>query len=73
MQQPAFVQAIASDGRSYSKELMDKTTHILRTRLLGSTSKVEAFQTLMAAVESTRQHVLDEEAGLGDIPDQYLG
>lgn len=71
--EPAFVAAVAADGRSYSAELFAKTQHVLAARLAASPAKVAAFAAFCDHVAAAHRSALDEDADLGDVPDEYLG
>eukprot|EP00164_Ancoracysta_twista_P001271 GFYU01001669.1.p1 GENE.GFYU01001669.1~~GFYU01001669.1.p1 ORF type:complete len:1071 (-),score=326.59 GFYU01001669.1:216-3428(-) len=67
-----FQQAVARDGRSYSKQVYDKAGRILQREQLVSSTDLNRFAKLCQDVEAqVAQAELDEEA-LGDIPDEFL-
>eukprot|EP01135_Chromosphaera_perkinsii_P005722 Nk52_evm22s359 gene=Nk52_evmTU22s359 len=68
----AFIGAIASDGRSYKKEVFEKAANILRKFSLKSDNDIAKFERLAALVEQKRVNDCNEEEELGDIPDEYL-
>ena len=67
-----FHQAIAREGRSYSKELFDKAENIARRTAMKTEDEVARLRQLIEKVETIRaEDIADEEAG--DVPDEFLG
>lgn len=67
-----FVQAIAKDGRSYSKEVFLKAASISERFMLKSPTEVEALKGMVDQIETFRQMEADDEEELGEIPDDFL-
>ncbi|KAG0144275.1 hypothetical protein CROQUDRAFT_660243 [Cronartium quercuum f. sp. fusiforme G11] len=68
----AFQQAIAQDGRSYTKELFERVDWVARKASLKTEAELAKLKTLVEAVEELKQLEADEEEELGDIPDEFL-
>ncbi|KIO29369.1 hypothetical protein M407DRAFT_70531 [Tulasnella calospora MUT 4182] len=69
--QPEFVRAVASEGRSYRKELFERAAAISTKRNLKSSTEVEQLLLFVTKVEETKL-LIDAEDDLGDIPDEFL-
>ncbi|KAJ3542484.1 hypothetical protein NMY22_g3494 [Coprinellus aureogranulatus] len=66
-----FVQAVAGDGRSYSKELFDRAIHTaIRTNIKSSTD-TDILRAFVEKVEEARANMQEEE-DLGEVPDEFL-
>lgn len=70
--QPEFMRAVASEGRSYKKSTFERAAGIATKRGLKSSTEVEQLMLFVTKVEETRMMVEAEE-DLGDIPDEFLG
>ena len=70
---PAFVEAVARDGRSYKKEYFSKAASILLKQHLTHADDVHALETFVNKVEEAIQCGVEEEEELGDVPDEFLG
>ncbi|KAI7965561.1 hypothetical protein MJO29_001309 [Puccinia striiformis f. sp. tritici] len=70
--QRPFHEAIANDGRSYTKELFERADRIARKANLKSTDQLDKLSKLVEKVEELRQSEADEELELGEIPDEFL-
>ena len=70
--QGEFVHAVANDGRSYRKELFEKTAKICSTAALKSPTEIEQLLLFVYKVEEAKASIQAEE-DLGEIPDEYLG
>ena len=68
-----FVLACARDGRSYRREVFQKTTAILKKYSLKSSSDIEGFEHFFNAVEKAKLEDEEGEEALGEIPDHFLG
>ncbi|KAJ3116941.1 hypothetical protein HDU96_008341 [Phlyctochytrium bullatum] len=68
-----FVQAIAKDGRSYSKDMFQRAKGILLKNRLKSMDELQNLDVLVDKVEAFLQSEKDEEEELGDVPDEFLG
>jgi ubiquitin conjugation factor E4 B len=69
--EPAFVQAIASEGRSYSKDLFDRALKIASERVLKSTDELKIFAKFAERVEEARLTMDEEE--ITDYPEEFEG
>ncbi|EFP85768.2 uncharacterized protein PGTG_11097 [Puccinia graminis f. sp. tritici CRL 75-36-700-3] len=67
-----FHEAVANDGRSYTKELFERADRIARKANLKSSDDLEKLAKLVEKVEELRQLEADEELELGEIPDEFL-
>jgi ubiquitin conjugation factor E4 B len=70
--QQKFVEAVANDGRSYSKELFESAEEIALLRGLKSKTEVEQLRVFVEKVEEAKANIEAEE-DLGEVPDEYLG
>lgn len=70
--QPEFVRAMASEGRSYRKELFERAAAIATKRSLKSSTEVEQLLLFTTKVEETKL-LIDAEEDLGEVPDEFLG
>jgi len=70
--QPQFVQAVAGDGRSYTKELFENAAEIALRRTLKSESEIDELRTFAVKVEEAKA-ALEAEEDLGELPDEFLG
>lgn len=70
--QPEFVRAVASEGRSYRKELFERAAAIATKRNLKSSTEVEQLLLFVTKVEETKL-LIDAEEDLGEVPDEFLG
>eukprot|EP00054_Salpingoeca_dolichothecata_P003166 m.25646 g.25646 ORF g.25646 m.25646 type:complete len:1000 (+) comp13601_c0_seq1:1099-4098(+) len=66
-----FVKAIAEDGRSYKKDIMNTTVMLLHSMDFAE-EKITAFSSLIEKVEDCLKEQEDIESDLGEIPDEYL-
>jgi ubiquitin conjugation factor E4 B len=71
--QRAFIVACAADGRSYRREVFEKTCGILKKYLLKGQNEIEKFEDLAMNIEEARLEDEECEEALGDIPDEFLG
>jgi ubiquitin conjugation factor E4 B len=70
--QPLFIQAVAGDGRSYSKELFKSAVEIGRGRGIKSETEIVQLQAFAYKVEKAKEALVAEE-DLGELPDEFLG
>ena len=70
--QPQFIQAVAGDGRSYSKELFKSAVEIGRWRGIKSQTEIVQLQAFADKVEKAKEALTAEE-DLGELPDEFLG
>ncbi|KAF8158117.1 ubiquitin elongating factor core-domain-containing protein [Crassisporium funariophilum] len=69
--QPEFVQAVAGDGRSYSKELFDRAADIAIRRSIKSETEIAQLRLFVDKVEEAKV-ALDAEEDLGEVPEEFL-
>ena len=67
-----FVAAIAADGRSYKDEVFVETSNVLRQLGLKSNHDISRFDELAEHVRLVAAQAEEEEADLGEIPDEFL-
>lgn len=70
--QPDFIVAVASDGRSYSRELFERAAKIASKWVIKSPDEVENFRAFIERVEEAKSTIEDEE-NLGEVPDEFMG
>ncbi|SCU91994.1 LADA_0F13520g1_1 [Lachancea dasiensis] len=72
-EQPEFISAVARDGRSFSKEMFDRSVHILGTKT-GLVNDEFCVKLLQFARDAQDQKIAEEEEDLemGEAPDEYL-
>lgn len=70
--QEKFIQAVAGDGRSYSKQLFDSAQDICIKRGLKTETEIEQLRTFIAKVEEAKIN-MEAEEDLGEIPDEFQG
>jgi ubiquitin conjugation factor E4 B len=71
--QTDFVNAVARDGRSYTKELFDKAAGVAVQRGLKTEVEVNLLRSFVAKVEEAKTSMIEEDEDLGDIPDEFTG
>lgn len=71
--QPEFVNGVARDGRSYTKELFDKAAFLAGRRKLKTEAEIAQLQLFVAKVEEAKANMIEEDEDLGDIPDEFTG
>ncbi|KAF8798969.1 hypothetical protein BYT27DRAFT_7202705 [Phlegmacium glaucopus] len=69
--QPQFIQAVAGDGRSYTKELFESAEAIAVKRGIKSETEVMELRTFVVKVEEAKA-ALEAEEDLGELPDEFL-
>lgn len=67
-----FIASIAADGRSYRNEVMVEAASIARSLSLRSERVVATFESLAKDARDRASEDEEEEADLGDIPDEFL-
>jgi ubiquitin conjugation factor E4 B len=72
-QDPAFVMALATEGRSYRQSLFDRAAGIAKKRALKTDPEIEQLRVLVEQVEQRRLTLRQEEEEEGDVPDEFLG
>lgn len=69
--QKEFIQAVAGDGRSYTKELFDRAEGIAIRKGLKTETELESLRIFVAKVEEAKA-TIEAEEDLGDVPDEFL-
>ncbi|KAJ2929740.1 hypothetical protein H1R20_g7339, partial [Candolleomyces eurysporus] len=69
--QEKFVQAVAGDGRSYTKELFDRAADIALRRGIKTQTEIDVLKAFVARVEEEKASLQAEE-DLGEVPEEYL-
>ncbi len=70
---PAFVEAVARDGRSYKPENFESARGILAKHGLKSSEELAAWENLAARIKRAKEADDQAEEDLGEIPDEFLG
>ena len=68
----AFVAAVVADGRSYRDEVMVETCAILRQLGTRNEADISRFEALTESARMTHAAAEEEEADLGEVPDDFL-
>ncbi|CAN9284790.1 unnamed protein product [Alternaria alternata] len=68
----SFIDAVATDGRSYREEYMTEAYKILQRFKLKSPEQMEQWQSMSDHIKEAKAQADMVEADLGEIPDQYL-
>lgn len=68
---PAFVEAVASDGRSYKPATMKTTAHILRSKNLKEAHQLEAWEVLCKQFEMAKEELDRAELDYDDAPPEF--
>ena len=66
-----FIQAVAKDGRSYSKTLFERAAGILRRKAIKTDQEVNAIAVFVEKVENARVEMMEEDEA--DVPEEYQG
>ncbi|PPQ91665.1 hypothetical protein CVT25_012878 [Psilocybe cyanescens] len=66
-----FVQSVAGDGRSYTKELFDRAAAIAIKRGIKSQTEIDVFRAFVDRVEEAKA-ALEAEEDLGEVPEEFL-
>lgn len=67
-----FIDAIATDERSYSAEYWDTAFNILKRFALKSPEQLQDWERLAKTLQEAKAMMDAEETDLGEIPDKYL-
>jgi ubiquitin conjugation factor E4 B len=67
----SFIQAVATDGRSYKHENFVAAMQILTKFTLKSPEQLRDWEQLAERVKAAKEQAEIEEADLGEIPDEY--
>lgn len=68
---PAFIEAVASDGRSYKPSTMAMTAYILRSKHLKDEADIQAWEALAARFESAKESLDRAELDYDDAPAEF--
>ncbi|ESK87147.1 ubiquitin fusion degradation protein [Moniliophthora roreri MCA 2997] len=66
-----FVRAVASDGRSYSREIFERAEGIAKRAGLKTETELAKLREFVEKVEVTKS-TIEEEEDLGEVPDEFL-
>ncbi|KAF8964409.1 ubiquitin elongating factor core-domain-containing protein [Flammula alnicola] len=69
--QAQFIQSVAGDGRSYTKELFDRAADIAIRRGIKSETEIATLRAFVEKVEEAKA-ALEAEEDLGEVPDEFL-
>ncbi|KAI4612407.1 hypothetical protein J4E80_007140 [Alternaria sp. BMP 0032] len=67
-----FIDAVATDGRSYRPEYMDEAYKILQRFKLKTPEQMTQWENMSERIKTAKEQADMVEADLGEIPDQYL-
>jgi ubiquitin conjugation factor E4 B len=67
----SFIDAIATDGRSYRPEYWNEAHAILTRTRLKSAEELRAWEQMGVRIQTAKGQADMEEADLGDIPEEY--
>jgi len=71
--QPAFIDGMVREGRSYQKAHFDKACNIFRRFLLKPEDEILLIEKLVADVEAGKKREVEQEQELGEVPDEFMG
>ncbi|CAK7224916.1 Ubiquitin conjugation factor E4 [Sporothrix curviconia] len=66
-----FIEAVASDGRSYKPEIFEGATRILATKGLMDPEKLQAWDVLRSKFAKAKELIDQAETDLGEIPAEF--
>ncbi|KAF9533152.1 ubiquitin elongating factor core-domain-containing protein [Crepidotus variabilis] len=69
--QQTFINSVAGDGRSYSKELFDKAATTAVRWTIKTEAEIQVLRQFVEKVEIAKAS-LEAEEDLGEVPDEYL-
>lgn len=67
-----FQEAVAKDGRSYSKDLFERAQRIARKTVIKTESELEVIRKMVDKVEAIKA-AEEEDDAMGEVPDDFLG
>lgn len=67
----SFVEAVASDGRSYKGEVFARASEILRRKGFKAPEELDAWDKLRAKFAKTKQELDEAELDLGEVPAEF--
>lgn len=68
---PRFIEAVASDGRSYKPEILDKASRILESKNIKNTEELQAWNELKQKFLVAKIEMEQAEVDLGEIPEDF--
>ncbi|KAI0025152.1 ubiquitin conjugation factor E4 [Xylariomycetidae sp. FL0641] len=68
---PAFIDAVAADGRSYKPANFEEATRLLQERLQAAPETLKAWNTLREKVAQAKTRLDQAELDLGEVPDEF--
>jgi ubiquitin conjugation factor E4 B len=71
-QKHSFIEAVATDGRSYKPEHWAEAHRIMTQFALKSFEQLREWEQMGKDIEAAKNQADMEEADLGDIPDEYM-
>jgi ubiquitin conjugation factor E4 B len=70
-EEPEFIQAVATEGRSYKKELFERAGEVALKKVLKTVDELEKLRTFVNKVEELMQEMGEEE--IDDFPEEFQG
>lgn len=70
-EEPEFIQAVATEGRSYKKELFERAGSVAEKKVLKTADEVKNLNKFVNKVEELREAMDEEE--IDDFPDEFQG
>lgn len=67
-----FQEAVAKDGRSYSRDLFERVQRIARKTSIRTDDELEGIKVLVEKVEALKA-AEEEDDAMGEVPDDFLG
>lgn len=67
----SFINAVATDGRSYSPQYWDEAGRTLARFALKSPEQLREWEEMGASIAAAKKEIEIEEADLGEIPDEF--
>lgn len=67
----SFVEAVASDGRSYKAETFDRASNIMASRGLKAKEDLDAWNELKNRIAKTKEELDQAELDFGEIPEEF--
>ncbi|KAL7623730.1 Ubiquitin conjugation factor E4 [Parahypoxylon ruwenzoriense] len=68
---PAFIEAVAADGRSYKPENFETASRLLRTSLHKAPEVVSAWDSLRTKFAEAKERLDQAALDLGEVPDEF--
>lgn len=68
----SFIDAVATDGRSYRAEYWDEAYKILQHFKLKTPEQMQEWQRMAERIKAAKDQADLEEADLGDVPEEYM-